>query len=231
MKMKLFCIPHAGGSASTYSLWRNMLDPDIILHPIELAGRGSRFGEAFYKSWEEAIEDVYKKIIYNLKPNEQYAIYGHSMGSWIAYEVLKCICKKSMPQPKHVFFSGNSPAFMESKEEKIGNLPDADFIKKIVDMGDTPIEVFGEETIQYFLPPLKHDYQLVESYEHRYENIDFKGGIHVYYGAKDVMTRDELEQWSRYNHSEFELTEFPSGHMFIKDCYKKVVNRINLVLT
>ena len=54
--IKLFCIPHAGGSAAVYSRWKKYLDSSIELIPVELSGRGIRMGEKLYDSLKEAIE-------------------------------------------------------------------------------------------------------------------------------------------------------------------------------
>jgi surfactin synthase thioesterase subunit len=47
-KLKLFCVPYAGGSAKTFLGWKKWLDPGIELIPVELAGRGARVKDQFY---------------------------------------------------------------------------------------------------------------------------------------------------------------------------------------
>ena len=42
MTTTLFCLPHAGGSSSTYLTWKRFLPQHIVLRPIELPGRFSR---------------------------------------------------------------------------------------------------------------------------------------------------------------------------------------------
>lgn len=224
---KLFCIPYAGGSANIYSSWRKWLDNDIELIPIELAGRGSRCGESFYTCWESATSDLYTQITAQIQPGDIYGIYGHSMGSWLAYEVLKKICVTDLEQPHEMFFSGNTPPFLEPKEDKISHLPDREFIQKIVDMGDTPLEIFDDAVIDYFLPPLRNDYILVEHYRHDYQDINYFGNIHAYFGKDDVLAPGEIEKWCSYHHRNFEIQGFESGHMFIKDCKREVVEKIN----
>ncbi|MEB9902773.1 thioesterase domain-containing protein, partial [Bacillus cereus] len=51
-KTKLFCFPHAGGSAFSYAKWKNYFNPYIEIVPIELAGRGYRIEENLYGSME-----------------------------------------------------------------------------------------------------------------------------------------------------------------------------------
>ena len=227
MKSKLFCISYAGGSANCYAIWNKYLSKDIDLIPIELAGRGKRMGEPFYDSWESLAKDIYKKIVDNINDGDNYAIYGHSMGSWITYEVVKRIYKNNINKPYELFFSANSPPHLEPKEEKISSLPDDDFAKKIYDMGDTPKEILSGELKNFFLPILRSDYKLVESYPHKKENIIFDCPIHVLYGTKDNLDYDDLIQWKKYAGSDFYINSFDGGHMFFKEKSLETVNYLN----
>lgn len=76
--MKLFCLPHLGGSASIYYQWKKYLNEKIEIVPIELAGRGERIKECFYEDFSTLISDVSEKI--SIEENEKYAFFGHSMG-------------------------------------------------------------------------------------------------------------------------------------------------------
>lgn len=214
--MKLFCLPHAGGSASSYAGWKVELRPEITVVPIEAAGKGSRYDEPLYPDWETAVDDLYREIVKELHPGDRYAIFGHSMGSWLAYDILRTIIRKNMPQPEQMFFSGNTPPFMQPKEEAISHLSDAEFIQKILEMGDTPAEVFETGMLDFFLPPLRRDYELVEGYEHEFHDAGYGGVMNVCYGNKDCMSRSDMEAWQRYAHAAFGLKEFDGGHMYFK---------------
>ena len=61
-------------------------NPNIQIEPIRLKGRGSRFGEDFYENLEEAVNDIFMNIKNKIIDNE-YAIFGYSMGSLLAYEL------------------------------------------------------------------------------------------------------------------------------------------------
>jgi surfactin synthase thioesterase subunit len=60
--INLFCLSHAGGSAVYYNRWKKSLHNSVNLISVELAGRGKRFGEPFYESFEEAVNDVYSQV-------------------------------------------------------------------------------------------------------------------------------------------------------------------------
>ncbi|MFH4077473.1 thioesterase domain-containing protein, partial [Acinetobacter baumannii] len=78
-KIKLFCFHHAGGSSSAYYNWKDYLNKDIEIIPIELAGRGKRLKVPVYTSMEEAVLDIYDLMKPNLD-GSPFAIFGHSVG-------------------------------------------------------------------------------------------------------------------------------------------------------
>ncbi len=65
-KIRLFCLPYAGGSAMVFSKWKDGLDKSILLQPLELAGRGKRINESNYNTAEEAAVDVLAMIRFQL---------------------------------------------------------------------------------------------------------------------------------------------------------------------
>ena len=61
-KIKLFCIPYAGGSAGIYSKWNGHISKFIEVCPVELPGRGKRFSEPLCNSIKQMVDDVFKGI-------------------------------------------------------------------------------------------------------------------------------------------------------------------------
>ena len=98
--------------------WRQHIDSRIELRPIELAGRGRRFLEPIYKDRTECVEDVYNQIKNEISQSP-YMIFGHSLGSLIAYELVHRIKNSGLPAPRHLFFSGSSAPTPQKKRQKI----------------------------------------------------------------------------------------------------------------
>lgn len=105
--MILFCLPFAGGSAHYYMKWRKYLPNGIKLSPIEYAGRGLRIKEQPYQSFENAVDDIAEYISRNIK-STPYAIYGHSLGGLLAFELNHKLLEKGVTPPCHSFYSGIS---------------------------------------------------------------------------------------------------------------------------
>lgn len=61
-KMRLLCLPYAGGSAaSIYLPWKRKLKEEVEVIPLELAGRGKRIKEPLLQSVDEMVTDLIEK--------------------------------------------------------------------------------------------------------------------------------------------------------------------------
>lgn len=226
-KIKLFCIPHAGGSAVVYIRWKKYLDPSIDLIPVELSGRGRRIGERLYDSLKEAIDDVESFIESNIDEGE-YMIYGHSMGCAIAYEVCCNLLEKGYKMPINLFLSGRECPFIKSKEEKVYNLSDEDFAKAIIEFGGTPKEIFeNDELRKLFLPILRSDYRNTETFEPINKDTILPVNMTVLNGKDDLLTEEQMKGWEKLTSKEFRRYDFDGGHFFLHETPEKVVKIIN----
>ena len=62
-KLRLYFIPHAGGSAMGYMAMKRFIQIDgLELVPLELAGRGSRIKEPCLITVKDAVEDLFHRI-------------------------------------------------------------------------------------------------------------------------------------------------------------------------
>ncbi|EHQ88971.1 thioesterase II family protein [Desulfosporosinus youngiae] len=233
MTYKLFCIPYAGGSASVYYSWKRYLPPGLELFPIELAGRRNRLKEPFYESIAAAVEDVFTIIRNQVSDNGAYAIFGHSMGSWITFEVAKTIfqCKKT-PNPCHLFFSGNYPPHFSKGGGTIHQLPEKEFQQAVMQVGGTPKIIFeNEDLCRLFSPIIRADYKLLEGYNGA-EDSSFRCDcdITVLCGKKDSIKEGEALEWRRYAGRGFALNFFDGGHFFINEAAEAVVHSLSKTL-
>lgn len=229
--IRLFCFPYAGGSAVIYSKWKPLLDPSIELYPVELAGRGRRFKQPPYDSMQEAVRDVYVQIRDLIDPNKPYALFGHSMGSLIAYELYHYIRRFRHHLPVHMFFSGRKAPHIPKQGKIIYCLPDTEFKKEIFELGGTPREVFDdEELLNIFLPILRADYKIAETYCHLPPNSLIHCDISVLHGIRDDVNVSEMNAWSEHTQKSCKLHLFDGGHFFIHSEMEKVVSIVNETL-
>jgi len=227
-KIKLFCLPYAGGTAMIYSSWKKNLHSEIELFPIELAGRGKRCKEPFYSNVYEAVDDIYNAIKDELD-GTSFAFYGHSMGTVLVYELIYKIKELMNLEPVYAFFSGRYPPQVKKTEKFCYKMPENEFIQEIRSLGGTPEEFFeNRELMEIFLPILRADYMLIELYNHAPKPGKLGMGITVFNGKQDkYVTHDDLEEWQYITSGKNEVIEFDGGHFFIFDNQKEIISVIN----
>ena len=227
MKVKLFCIPYAGGSAVIYNRWKQYLQAGIELRPIELAGRGRRIQETPYHNWSEAVEDIFG-IIKDEIYESRFMLFGHSLGALLTYELAQLIRKNGLPRPDHVFFSGSGAPHLRDKKN-YHLLGDEEFKDKVLRLGGTPRELFDHpELIDMFVPLLKNDFMLAEA-KSFLGVTPLQDDITVLLGKEDDLTAEQCEEWRRYTQRSCQLRYFKGGHFFINDETRAITDIINNV--
>ncbi|AKG35479.1 thioesterase II family protein [Paenibacillus durus] len=230
-RVKLLCVPYAGGSASLFNKWRPFIDPSIELIPIELAGRGRRFKEPFYETFNEAVQDVYQQIKGYIEDG-CYALFGHSMGSWLAYEVYYAIRRAGGNQPLHLFVSGRQAPQLESDTNYSG-MADSDFINVLRAFGGTPDEILDNPYIlDVILPILKNDFQMIENYKFVEKDESIACDMTILTGRSDNNIRfEDLLLWKKLSDCSSHIYEMNGGHFFITEYPEDVTKVINQVLS
>ena len=159
-KIKLFCLSYAGGSSLFYRDWSSDIDSRIQLIPLEIPGHGRRFNEPFCNSISQVINDLKSQLIHEI--DDPYAIFGHSMGALLAYE-LACELQHMNP-PIHLFLSGYQAPNAAYRFSEISQLDDVQLKERIRLIGGTPREIIeNEELWKFFREIIKADFALLEN--------------------------------------------------------------------
>lgn len=227
--MILFCLPYAGGSETIYYKWKDYLEPNIELCPIELKGRGRRFKEEDYKTFSEVVEDIFYTIKNKIVDND-YAIYGHSMGSLLAYELYYRIYEEKLRIPKHMFFSGNKAPNL-IKKDNLDTLPDNEFTKEIIKMGGMNEKIIqNDEMMKIFIPILRNDFRIINNYNYVERKNKIRCSISVLNGEDDSFTLEEILEWKKHCDRNTEIYNFNGNHFFINDNVESITKIINNAL-
>ncbi|WP_026673712.1 thioesterase II family protein [Alkalihalobacterium bogoriense] len=225
-KTKLFCFPFAGGSSLAYNPWRKEVIPSIDLIPVELSGRGVRNQEQLYPSLQTAVDDLFAQISPQIVHSE-YALFGHSMGSWIVYELVKKIQNENIKLPEHVFFSGKEAPHVKKERFYTDGLDDKQLIEHIRPYGGIPDAFLdSEEFMSGYLRILRADLQLIEQYEPTtVEKVMCP--ISVLNGIDDDLDLADLLAWESLTTESCRIYHFNGGHFFIREQMKQVIDTIN----
>ncbi|MFC4099585.1 thioesterase II family protein [Paenibacillus xanthanilyticus] len=219
----LFCLPHAGGSAMIYARWLETVDPAIKLVPLELPGRGTRFKDRPYPSIGPLVEELHRKVSAFVASGADYALFGHSMGALLAYELARRIAAGGEPKPRHLIVSGlKAPQLINRAWEPLSHLPDDELKARLAQMGGTPQAVLdNEELMELFLPVIRADFRLLDEYVHE-PQVKLAVPVTVLTGNQDRMTEAEMQAWQELASGRFELHTFPGGHFYLADQTREV---------
>jgi surfactin synthase thioesterase subunit len=221
----LFCLPFAGGNQYSFRELKNSLPGHIDLVPLDYPGRGSRMREALINSIEGMTGDMYRQLDGRL--DGPYAIYGHSMGAAIGYELTHRIRENGLPMPLHLFVSGRNAPSSERRREVISNLPPAAFRAKIKELGGSPDEVLSNEALmELFEPILRNDFHAHENYVYNPQREKLNLPLSAMYGDREDLLDEDVEAWKEETSGAFSLTKYSGDHFFIFSHWKEIANHI-----
>jgi medium-chain acyl-[acyl-carrier-protein] hydrolase len=212
---RLFCFHYAGGGASVYRQWAGKLPAWIQVCAMQLPGRETRMGERGYTHMKATIEEVAETICPLL--DKPFYLFGHSMGAAISFELARFLRRSDLPQPSHLFVSARRGPQVPRRDEVLYHtLPDREFLAAIKKLGGTPDEVLqNEELMELFLPLLRADFTLLETYKYSPEP-PLACPISAYCGTQDKeVNEEEMAGWREQTSSSFTLKMIPGGHFFI----------------
>ena len=230
-KIKLFCFPYAGGSAFVYNAWKKLLGPMLELRAVELAGRGIRISEPVYESFEAMINDLFQTIKPELRSG-RYALFGHSLGAAVCYQLIERIKEEGLPKPMHVFFSGRGAPHIPKKNKKTYHLMGAEeFKREIVNLGGTPKEFFEHpELAELLLPVLKNDFKMAHEFKAHSDICRYDGDITVFLGKEDEATPEQNDGWKDYTSQACQVIYFNGGHFFLNGEMERMAAYIKMAL-
>ncbi len=227
-EIKLFCLPYAGGSASIYLRWSKLLDRSIKLCPYELPGRANRHKEPYYSSLQQAVSELVH-IIETECADSEYAVWGHSMGSIMAYELICSLQQNRIKLPVHVFFSGRYPPSVEKEERNLHLLSEDDFEKEAVKLGGIPDKLLKlKPLLKTALQTLRADYKLLETYKPGRLRRKFNFNISVFAGNKDELAQPEdMNCWKNYCAGQCNFYYFEGGHFYLHKFAEEITQIIS----
>ena len=212
--LQLFCFPYAGGSAQVFRHWQQHFSSDVSLWLAHLPGRDKRFAQPPFKSLKELVEVLADAIVPMLW--EDYAFWGHSMGALISFELARELRRRKHALPGAMFVGGCRAPQVPASAPTTFDLPEEDFIGQLKRLNGTPRELFEDpETLKFFLPTLRADFQTTETYAYQPED-PLACAIYAYGGLQDTdVPVKSLRAWGQQTSRKFEARLFPGDHFFI----------------
>ncbi|WP_246204076.1 thioesterase II family protein [Streptomyces tailanensis] len=213
---RLFCLPHAGAGASAYREWQSKVGPDVEVVPVQLPGREARFAEPPVTSAAEIVKHLAGSLV-ERAGGKPFALFGHSMGALLAYELTHELLLVGRP-PVHLVVSGyGAPHLPRSTAYGVVHkLPDAELARHIEALQGTAGEVLEHpELLELLLPILRADYELCETYRF-VGHPPLPVPVTALGGTEDPgATEPQLRAWGELTTAPFTATSFPGGHFYL----------------
>lgn len=217
----LYCFPFAGGGANIFSNWQSFFT-DLKVCALQLPGRENRIKENPYLNMDHLADDIVESI---LPCTNNFYLFGHSMGSKIAYEVERRLESKGRVARLLIISGGRLPHIPEP--HPIYNLSDEEFKKGLVRFNGMPSQILeNEQLLNFFLPIIRADFILDESYCSVDESL-LECPIFSMGGNDDEDANYfEIRKWQNCTRIGFAYKMFNGGHFFIKEHEQEVLQAI-----
>ncbi|MFZ6027914.1 MAG: thioesterase II family protein [Chloroflexota bacterium] len=230
IRLRLFCFPYAGGGASIFRGWDAALPEAVEVCPIQLPGRENRFGEAPFTRMQPLIETLAQVLAPRL--DIPFALWGHSMGARIGFELARHLRSQDAPQPAQVFVSGTPAPPFWNAAPPIHALPEADFLGEMRRINAALTDVLqNAELIRLVLPSLRADFELCETHRYR-PDAPLSCPITAYGGAQDTSpTVAQLLHWREQTCADFTSHILPGDHFFLHSAHRDLLRLLADELT
>ena len=215
-KLRLFCFSYAGGGASVFRLWHGALSPDVEVCAVQLPGREHRFSEPPITRTSELIPALGEAIAPLL--DRPFVLFGHSLGALNAFCLARWLRKRSDKGqvPRRLVVSARAAPHLPLLRPPVHALPEARFIEELRYYDATPAAVLADAELRaLFLPVLRADFALFESYTHEAEPPLDCPIVALAGRADHTVSEERIAAWHEHTTGPFTLHRIPGGHFFL----------------
>jgi medium-chain acyl-[acyl-carrier-protein] hydrolase len=213
--VRLFCFPYAGGGASAFRGWADLVPPGIEICAIQLPGREERLKEAPLRALLPLTEQIAQATA-SLR-DRPFAFFGHSMGGLVAFELARLLRQRREPLPRHLVVSGSGAPQLRDAEPRLSELSDPELVARLRRFEGTPEAVLeSPELLELVLPSLRADFALRDDYVYD-PQPPLAVPITVFGGEDDPdVGLAALGGWCALTEKRFHLRRFPGGHFYLR---------------
>ena len=214
--VRLLCVPHAGGGASSFRQWAMALPHTVDVVVAQMPGRESRLRDRPHTSIDAMVQELLATVA--AQPPLPLVIMGHSMGAIVAFELSHALKAAGLVTPSHLFVSGSRPpARCNDGLPLMHRLSDHDLVSEIDRRyGGIPATVREErDVLDLLLPMLRGDITALETYQ-RPNHAPLACPVTAYAGTLDLRaTPADVGGWRDETAAAFATRAFEGDHFFV----------------
>lgn len=225
-RLRLFCIPYAGGSAAAFRGWPARVGHHVEVIGIQLPGRGARIEEPPISDFQRLLNEL-GAAIDAATGHMPYALFGHSMGALLAFELCRRARRYGRRQPELLFVSGRGAPHCPSRRRPVSAMSDTEFLRELRELNGTPAAVLDNpELMEFLLPAIRADFELLDSWRHVHESAIDVPIVGLAGRCDDHAAVEHVVQWQHHSRVGFELLTYGGGHFFVHDEEASVVRDV-----
>jgi medium-chain acyl-[acyl-carrier-protein] hydrolase len=223
-QLRLFCLPPAGGGATLFRAWHELLPDEVEVFPLQLPGREGRVKERPFSRMPELVSAVVSAVLPHL--SRPFAIFGHSMGGLVGFELARQLRRLRAPQPIHLFVSASRPPHLPDLDRH-HLLSDEALGTALLELGLLPRALASEaEFKRMLLPIFRADAAVTETYSYESE-APLSCALTTFAGVADrQVSCDEVAEWKSYTLGRFNSVVCAGEHGFLTTARSSVVSTV-----
>ncbi len=209
--IKLLCFHHAGGSAASYNSWSRALPDWIEVVRVQLPGRDPAGREPRHTRVQTLLPELYPRLVPLL--DRPFALYGHSLGALVAFELARALRAAGEPAPLALFVSGRRAPQMPLALQALHDMPEHLLIPRLIDLGGIARELAdNHKWLSYFLPVMRSDLEISDRYAYT-PGEPLACPIFAFKGEADpLVTEAESHAWRAQTSGAFAHAALPGRH-------------------
>ncbi|MFD7275820.1 thioesterase II family protein [Streptomyces sp. NPDC059862] len=213
----LVCLPFAGAGASFFRAWEKHVPETLRIVAVQLPGREERFVELPHTDVAQAVADAYDQVVRLTGGAGRVAVFGHSLGAVLAYELAHKLGELEGISVERLFVSG-SPGPWDGREARASDLDDEAFLAQVRRFaGYAHPALEHPDMRELLLPALRADVAMHENYRPSTDK-SLQVPVTALRGRHDeLVSGAAVARWADVTESGLSMVELDGGHMYLAD--------------
>lgn len=231
-RVRLVCFPHAGGAAGFFHEWPALTPPEIEVVSVQYPGRQDRLNDPCMATMEELADAITRAVLHEMPDDLPLALFGHSMGSSVAYEVACRLENAPGRALARLFVSGRTRPRVPDEQAPRPAPGDEQILDHVRTLDPAGAAVYEHPDLrEVIMPALRADFGLLAAYRPaRLHRLGIP--VTAYGGDRDpVCAIEDLTAWADVTTEELEIRAFEGGHFYLTPHKEEVLAHVTARLT
>ncbi|MEU9661438.1 thioesterase II family protein [Streptomyces chartreusis] len=226
-KVRLVCFPHAGGAAGTFHSWAALTPPEIEVLSVQYPGRQDRLSEPCPATMDELADAITSALLAELTDDLPLTLFGHSMGSSVAYEVARRLEGIPGRTPTRLIVSGRTRPRLAQELAPRPVPTDTDILNHVRRLDPEGAALYENPMLRsVIMPALRGDFGLLAAYRPAHLH---RLGVPVTACGGDsdpACPVEDLSAWSDVTTEGLDVRVFEGNHFYLTPRQEELVGFI-----